>query len=76
MGGRKYDISGTSGHQIPFIELGDDPRKPKTNYFASFGAIVASMSSILGGYGEKISFLPLNSSPLSLNLCICLQILV
>ncbi|XP_022931636.1 putative polyol transporter 2 [Cucurbita moschata] len=50
MGGRNKDISGTSGHQIPYIELGDDPHKPKTNYFASFCAIVASMSCILGGY--------------------------
>lgn len=59
MVGRKDEISVTSGLQTPLIKLLHPPKKPKTNYFAFLCAIVASMSSVLVGYGEKIFSLSL-----------------
>lgn len=58
MGSRKHEISPTSGLQIPLI----NPHNRKTNHFPFLCSLIASMASILAGYGQK--FLP----PISTNL--------
>lgn len=61
MGFRNDDASATSGLHFPLIE---SVHKHKTNRFSFLCAIIASMSSVLLGYGQKFYILPFNYSSL------------
>lgn len=52
MGDRKAVENAVSGQPQKTIEDFDPPKRPKKNIFAIACAILASMTSILLGYGE------------------------